>query len=130
MKRFSLLLIPALCLLSLTSCEWDEQSQHINAHIAGYVGVVDKQSESLSGLNGYQNISTVFYVGHDEYRYFVPKYIFANWGSDGPSGKAQFFREGGLWGDDWMIDKTSGSEVPFTKEIVKENGYMRLADIS
>ena len=128
-KLLSLLL--ALGLLSLTGCETDDLMTHHTAHIGGWIGVVDTQSNSLSGLDGYQNISTYFYPQHDEYVYFVKKYIFENWDSKGPSGKAQFWRDKFIGDSDWIEEKMPGENggwdhIPFTKEIHVENGYMSL----
>lgn len=121
-------------MLLLSGCDIFEVVQHHNAHIGGYVGIVDTKSESLSGLAGYTNVKEQFYPEHDEYPYFVTKYIFEYWNDNGPSGQAQFWRSGSF-GEDWLSEKVPGDngvmeERPFTKELVVENGYMRLAGVS
>lgn len=132
MKR-TITILAGLCLL-LASCDDSlfRTEHHKNAHIGGYIGVVDLKSSSLRGLDGYANISEVFTETHPDYEYFVKKYIFSNWGSNGPSGQAQFWKESI---SDWMSEKKPGDgdewvEVPFTKDIAVENGRMYLVGIS
>lgn len=118
----------AMSTILLTGCYQDIATHH-NAHIGGYIGLVDLESASLPGLDGYSNISSYFPPSHDEYMYFVKKYIFENWGSNGPEGQAQFWREATL-GSDWIDQKLPGEggavEVPFTCDICVENGGMYL----
>lgn len=93
---------------------------------------VDMETQSLSDLDGYRNISEYFYPQHEDYKYFVKRYIFEQWGSDGPSGLAQFWGEG-LFDNDWIDQKMPGGSggdgwiyEPWTKEICVDNGTMYL----
>lgn len=127
-KIFSLWAVLGVLLFS--SCSTDDVVHHYNAHIGGYIGLVDLKSTSLSGLDGYTNISEVYTETHPDYDYFVKKYIFSNWDSNGPSGQAQFYKESI---SDWMDEKKPGDgnewvEVPFTKEIAVEDGRMYLVN--
>ncbi|MDO5443692.1 MAG: hypothetical protein Q4G10_08485 [Bacteroidia bacterium] len=132
MKK-TLTVLAVLCLMTLTGCySLDDIHPHYNAHIGGYIGTVDVESQSLPGLDGYSNISEYYHPQHPDYSYFVKKYIFESWRNDGPSGKAQF------WSDnqsDWIDEILPGNdgkreERPFTKDIVVENGRMYLNGVS
>lgn len=133
MKK-SLFVFAAVCLL-LTGCSFDDVGAHHNAHIGGYIGITDITSQSIAELDGYKNVKECFYVEHEEYQYFVKKYIFSSWGADGPSGKAQFWREYNLRDDDWIDEKVPDEnghmvERPFTKDIVVEGDQMYLSGSS
>ncbi len=125
----------AFLAILLTGCgdPFDAMSTHHSAHIGGYIGIVDVESTSLPGLDGYSNISSYFPESHDEYMYFVKKYIFEKWDSNGPSGKVQFWRKS-TFSEDWIDKKEpvpgGTKEVPFTCDLCYENGGVYLSGSS